>query len=214
MTAEVTILVRGARVFLRHPTLADEAEYYELRRVSADLHRPWEPAPLSGIDPFGHDEFVQFVDRANSDRYQKHLACRVEDGRICGYVGLNEIVSGHFQSAYSGYWIGAPYARRGYASEALWLCLERAFMTLNLHRVEANIIPTNVPSLAVARRCGLRKEGCSPRYLKIAGAWQDHERWAITKEDWEALVTAVNPRPESAEVARLRDLREGRSRST
>jgi [ribosomal protein S5]-alanine N-acetyltransferase len=183
----MTALVRGRLVFLRHPTLADEAEFYQLRRVSLDLHRRWEPAPLPGADPFGHAEFVQFVDQANSDRYQKHLVCRVDDDRICGYIGLNEIVSGHFRSAYSGYWVGAPFARRGYTTEAMSLCLERAFTTLNLHRVEANIIPTNLPSLAVARKSGMRREGYSPRYLRIAGVWQDHERWAITKEDWEAL---------------------------
>lgn len=33
---------------------------------------------------------------------------------------------------------------------------------------------------------GFRKEGYSPRYLKVSGRWQDHERWAILAEDWQA----------------------------
>ncbi|MFT5286394.1 MAG: ribosomal-protein-alanine N-acetyltransferase [Planctomycetota bacterium] len=69
-------------------------------------------------------------------------------------------------------------------TEGLQFIMKHAFERLELHRIEANIIPTNAPSKALVKRAGFRLEGLSPRYLKIAGAWQDHERWAITVEDW------------------------------
>lgn len=180
-------LVVGKNVYLRHPCLEDEEEFVGLRRCSTSLHRPWEPDPPPGVDPFSHDVFVRFIGQSNSARSQKHLVCRIVDDRICGYIGLNEIVMAAFCSAYAGYWTGLPFVRKGYAREALQLCIVRAFSQLDLHRVEANIIPTNVASLAVAKGAGMRKEGYSPRYLRIAGRWQDHERWAITREDWKAL---------------------------
>ena len=99
----------------------------------------------------------------------------------------NEIVRGPAQSAFLGYWIGARYARQGYMTEALQLALRHAFRVLRLHRVEANIMPANRASIALVRRAGFQREGYSTRYLKIAGRWADHERWALTVEDWRRL---------------------------
>jgi [ribosomal protein S5]-alanine N-acetyltransferase len=96
-------------------------------------------------------------------------------------------VRGPSQSAFLGYWIGAPYARQGYMTEALQLALRHAFGVLKLHRVEANIMPANRASIALVKRAGFRREGYSPRYLKIAGHWADHERWALAAEDWHPL---------------------------
>jgi len=62
--------------------------------------------------------------------------------------------------------------------------VSRAFRQLRLHRLEANIQPDNEASRRLVKRLGFKLEGFSPRYLKIAGKWRDHERWAVTAENW------------------------------
>ena len=71
-------------------------------------------------------------------------------------------------------------------ADGLALALEFAFRTLKLHRVEVNIQPMNTRSAALVRRAGLTREGFSRRYMKLAGRWRDHERWALLAEDWKA----------------------------
>jgi ribosomal-protein-alanine N-acetyltransferase len=71
-------------------------------------------------------------------------------------------------------------------TEGMELAMEYGFLKLALHRLEANIQPGNRRSIALARRCGFRYEGFSPRFMRIGLHWCDHERWAITIEEWRA----------------------------
>jgi len=112
------------------------------------------------------------------------MIVRRADGAIMGAIEVSQIVGGKFRSAYLGYHIGAPFARQGYMREALTAVLNLVFGRFRLHRVEANIQPHNLASRRLVRRLGFRREGYSPRYLKIAGRWRDHERWALIIEDW------------------------------
>ncbi len=103
-------------------------------------------------------------------------------GDLVGVINLSEIVRGAFQSAYLGYYAFAPHAGQGLMAEGVRLVIRDAFRRLRLHRLEAGVQPGNRASLALVRALGFRREGYSPRYLKIAGRWRDHERWALTRD--------------------------------
>jgi len=166
------------RVYLRAPTAGDRDEFLALNLKSA-RHFRGLAAPMATPRAFS-----AYLKRSKTPEFLGILICRRVDDAIVGSANLSQIVRGAFNSAYMGYQVFGPYARQGYMTEAMPLVLRLAFRTLKLHRVEANIQPTNAPSLAVVKRAGFRREGYSPRYLKIAGRWRDHERWAMTIEDW------------------------------
>jgi len=115
------------------------------------------------------------------------LVYRRSDDALLGVFNFSEIVRGAFRSSYLGYFGFAPHSKQGYMTEGMALALDVAFRKLKLHRVEANIQPTNARSIALAARIGFTREGFSRRYIKIAGRWRDHVRYAMLAEDWVRL---------------------------
>jgi ribosomal-protein-alanine N-acetyltransferase len=170
----------GERVFLRPPTARDGDELVKLAKTSRKLHRPWVAPPDTP------EAFTDWLARVRGGRHASLLVCRVEDGAIVGVYNLSEIVLGSFRSCYCGYYAHGGHAANGYMREGLELLLRHVFRELRLHRIEANIQPENNASVALVRGAGFRLEGLSKRYLKIGGRWRDHERWAMTIEDWKA----------------------------
>ncbi|MFD6053923.1 GNAT family N-acetyltransferase [Agromyces sp. NPDC060279] len=93
--------------------------------------------------------------------------------RIVGRVNLSDLVRGVFQNAHLGYWIDAERQGRGLATAAVGGALHFA-RRAGLHRVQAGTLVHNAASQTVLERNGFTRIGLAPRYLRIAGEWQDH----------------------------------------
>ena len=102
------------------------------------------------------------------------LAILDDDGSVAGRITLTTIVRGAFESCATGYWLAADRTGRGLATEAVRAAVALAFGELGLHRVEAGTLLGNRASQAVLARAGFTRYGLAPRYLRIAGEWQDH----------------------------------------
>ena len=165
------------RVALRVLERSDRAEFLWLATESRELHQPWTYPPERA------DQFEELYARSRREDCVCLLACLRDGGQIAGVLIVSQIVRGAFQSAYLGYYAHGHHAGRGYMREAMLQTVDHAFGQLGLHRLEANIQPSNRASIALARSAGFRLEGFSPRYLLIGGQWRDHERYAITAED-------------------------------
>jgi [ribosomal protein S5]-alanine N-acetyltransferase len=171
-------LAAGSRVYLRHPRKSDMDEFTRLVLVSRRFLHPWVTPATT---PEAYARYLQFSRRKSMCAC---LVCRSEDSGIIGVCSLSQIFLGNVPYAFLGYWIGAKFSRQGYMTEALNLLLSYAFETLRLHRIQADIQPENVHSKALAARIGFRIVGFFPRYVKVAGRWKDHERWAIGRKEW------------------------------
>jgi ribosomal-protein-alanine N-acetyltransferase len=181
--------LEGNRVHLRMPRRGDQRAFIAQAKESRALHRGWVQAPETP------SAFAAYVERYSvppaAARNLGLLVLRNEDDALAGVVNFSEIVRGGFQSAYVGYYAFAPFSGAGYMTEGFALALDFAFRGLHLHRVEANVQPDNRKSLALVERLGFVREGFSRRYVKIAGRWRDHVRYAILAEDWRAQRAAL-----------------------
>ena len=102
------------------------------------------------------------------------LVFRQVDGAMVGGITVSNVRRGVAQMAQIGYWVGEPFARRGYTLAAVKAVTRFCFGRLRLHRVEAACIPTNEGSRRVLEKAAFRQEGFARAYLRINGIWRDH----------------------------------------
>ncbi|HYW06915.1 MAG TPA: GNAT family N-acetyltransferase [Longimicrobium sp.] len=101
---------------------------------------------------------------------------------VIGAIGLN--VAPQHAHAETGYWIGAPYWNRGFATEALGAILAHGFGELGLHRVLARHFPRNPASGQVLRKAGMVHEGIMREHVRRWDRFEDLECYAILERDW------------------------------
>jgi ribosomal-protein-alanine N-acetyltransferase len=177
--------VEGAAVYLRHPELRDYSAWAEVRGASRDFLTPWEPTwPENELTRGAFKEKLRrYADDVQEDRSYPFFVFRAQDDALVGGATLSRIHRGSAQSCTLGYWVGAPFKRRGYTRSAVRALLPFAFDDLHLHRVEAACQPDNAPSRALLMSVGFTEEGMARAYLRINGAWRDHLLFGLNAGD-------------------------------
>jgi [ribosomal protein S5]-alanine N-acetyltransferase len=166
------------RIFIRTPVTKDWRALISLHQKSQSFHFPWVFPPLT------EEGCKTYIRRCQNEDFEGFLICDSIHQRIIGVANLSQIFYGAFQNAYLGYYVSVDFAGQGLMGEGVRLVINHGFQTLGLHRIEANIQPENLASIALVKRLGFTKEGFSRRYLKLNEEWRDHERWALTVENW------------------------------
>lgn len=173
-------------VGLRPLRMRDAADWREARLRNAEWLRPWEPTnpetPLyrSGLGPY--------LTMTHTMRREARQGLALPwvityQGRFIGQLTVGALVWGSARSGQVGYWIDQAHAGRGITPTALAMAVDHCFLSIGLHRLEANIRPENHASRRVVDKLGFREEGVRRRQLHINGAWRDHLCYAITQED-------------------------------
>ncbi|MFF4037697.1 GNAT family N-acetyltransferase [Streptomyces sp. NPDC001816] len=86
--------------------------------------------------------------------------------------------------AEAGCWLEPAAVGRGLVTRAARVLIDWAVRERGIHRVEWWVSPENAPSIAVARRLGMRKDGVLRESYLYRGKRHDEEIWSVLAPDW------------------------------
>ena len=156
--------------------LDDAPEVARLLAANREFMAPWDALrPDAFYTTTGQQvEIERVLERSAEGTAFAHVILD-DEGGPAGVIRLNGVTKGAFESCSVGYWVDRGANGRGLATEAVAAMLAVAFDDLRLHRVQAETLRHNVRSQRVLAKNGFEHIGMAPRYMRIAGAWQDHE---------------------------------------
>jgi [ribosomal protein S5]-alanine N-acetyltransferase len=197
-------LLGGERVYVQPPRYRDWSAWAELRAASRSFLAPWEPTwPADALSRAAFRRRMrQTAIEWNEDSGYGFLVFRRADDALVGGINLSNVRRGVAQSVSIGYWIGAPFARQGYMTDALGCLLPFVFDRLGFNRIEAACLPHNHASRGLLQKVGFREEGYARQYLRINGSWQDHVLYALLKDDYLGSLRTRAVKERAAELQR------------
>ncbi|WP_054027756.1 GNAT family N-acetyltransferase [Bacillus sp. FJAT-28004] len=177
--------MKGEKIFLSPIEIKDAEELLAIRLRNFHFFQPFEP--IRSEHYFTIDEQKRMIESslqaAANDQGFVFGVFLNETNKLIGRIELSGIARGPFQNTYLGYFLDQEHNGKGYATEAVSLCVNYAFTQLGLHRIQAGVMPRNLPSIRVLAKAGFRYEGLAIKYLNINGKWEDHALYAIVAED-------------------------------
>ncbi|WP_139997540.1 GNAT family N-acetyltransferase [Paenibacillus paridis] len=181
--------MKGETIYLKLLEVEDADKLLALRQQNRHFLQPFEP--LRQESYFTVEEQARMIASgrlaAQNDQAYAFGVFTVATDVLIGRIELSGVARGPFQNAFLGYFLDQACNGRGMMTEAVSLCLAYAFEQLGLHRIQAAVMPRNLPSIRVLEKAGFRQEGLARHYLHINGLWEDHALFAMTVEDRQGM---------------------------
>ncbi|WP_306188206.1 MULTISPECIES: GNAT family N-acetyltransferase [unclassified Streptomyces] len=107
------------------------------------------------------------------------------DGKLVGGV-LFRTFDAEQGTCEVGCWLEPAGAGRGLVTRAMRVLLDWAFDARRMHRVEWHAASANQPSIDVARRLGMTRDGVLRESRAHRGVRHDIEIWSVLAPEWRA----------------------------
>jgi len=118
----------------------------------------------------------------DDEQYSFWISLADDPDRIIGRLSFSAVIRGALNSCLVGYHLDEKEVGKGIMREALKAGCLYMFQMQHLHRIQADIMPSNERSLASAESCGFKRQGMNEKYMCINGEWKDHYTYALLNE--------------------------------
>lgn len=149
------------------------------------IFEPWEPAKPKNFYTMNYQVSLLVAERnlkTHSQSIRYFLFLRENPNEIIGTVNFYHIMRPPECSCKLGYKLAATAQHKGYAYEAISFLLPLVMRQYGLYRVEANIMPSNEPSIALIKRLNFNFEGINHESCEIQGQRRDHYRFSYLRK--------------------------------
>ncbi len=175
----------GAKTLLRFAHERDGAGFIAMLSRSREHLTPWMPRSARHGEADSSTRFQRMLrPQADSLGRARMVVCALDDARMIGVASLGGMSDWPSLDCHIGYWLGDGEEGHGFMRDAVAALTDHAFEERQLHRVAANILPSNRRSHALVAALGFTREGIVRGLIEIDGAWRDHECWSMLSTEW------------------------------
>ena len=165
------------RLRIRDPRLSDEERLAELgntRFVRQYLCMPY----LSRAE--WHDYLLSMIEKQTN-----FIVALREIDELIGKISLQkDDLRYQTNSIGLAYWIGEPWARQGYMTEAMRAFVPYLFDVLGYEIITVRVFAVNAASRALMQRLGFTQEGYFRRAVCFEDKVYDDVAFSLLREDW------------------------------
>ncbi len=132
--------------------------------------------------PYGIDDAERFIAAVNRQDGEATFAV-IRDGDLIGVCGVEPRDS----APEIGYWLGAPYWGRGYATEAVRAVIDHAFGTVGHGTLQAGARVGNPASRRVLEKCGFQWTSVGLYRIRAINSSAPLDRFRLDRGLWASL---------------------------
>lgn len=172
--------LEGEKIFLRALEPMDLDYLYKVENNESI----WEVSNTHA--PFSRFILSQYLENAHLDIYEakqlRMVICENETKEPIGFVDLFDFEPRHFRVGIGIVIDEEKDRQKGYASEAIKLCVGYAFTHANVHQVHATITEDNMASIKLFEKAGFTKSGVKKDWIFQQGEFKDEFIYQLIKD--------------------------------